>query len=133
MGPEALIRDKIKQKRHREGYEDGLSSSHKAASALAFIASDSPVEMLGQYTKLVLDGADSWKVGVNLTGCGSVHVWIHGLWRSGTSEGMPGCLGEMLLTLSSLMLSIGHNLSLCLSPLLFVAGGGGCGERQGDG
>jgi AdoMet-dependent rRNA methyltransferase SPB1 len=29
MGPEALLREKIKQKRHREGYEDGLSSSFK--------------------------------------------------------------------------------------------------------
>jgi hypothetical protein len=29
MGPEALMKAKIKQKRHREGYEDGLSSSHK--------------------------------------------------------------------------------------------------------
>lgn len=29
MGPEALLRDKIKQTRHREGYEEGLSSSHK--------------------------------------------------------------------------------------------------------
>jgi hypothetical protein len=29
MGPEALLKQKIKQKRHREGYDDGLSSSHK--------------------------------------------------------------------------------------------------------
>jgi AdoMet-dependent rRNA methyltransferase SPB1 len=29
MGPEALLKQKIKQKRHREGYEEGLSSSHK--------------------------------------------------------------------------------------------------------
>ena len=62
MGPEALLRDKIKQKRHREGYEDGLSSSHKMTSALSFILTDSPVEMLGQYTRLVLDGPDSWQV-----------------------------------------------------------------------
>ena len=62
MGPEALLRDKIKQKRHREGYEDGLSSSHKATSAVSFITSESPVEMLGQFTKITLDGADSWKV-----------------------------------------------------------------------
>ena len=62
MGPEALLREKIKQKRHREGYEDGLSSSHKMASALSFILSDAPVEMLGQFTRLVLDGPDSWQV-----------------------------------------------------------------------
>jgi AdoMet-dependent rRNA methyltransferase SPB1 len=29
MGPEALLKQKIKQKRHREGYEEGLSSSHR--------------------------------------------------------------------------------------------------------
>ena len=62
MGPEALLREKIKQKRHREGYEEGLSSSHKMTSALSFILSDAPVEMLGQFTLLVLDGPDSWQV-----------------------------------------------------------------------
>ncbi len=56
MGPDALIRQKIKQVRHREGYDEGLSSSHKTVSALAFIATDSPVEMLGQYTQMVLEG-----------------------------------------------------------------------------
>jgi len=29
LGPEALLKLKVKQKRHREGYEDGISSSHK--------------------------------------------------------------------------------------------------------
>lgn len=56
MGPDALIRQKIKQVRHREGYDEGISSSHKTVSALAFIATDSPVEMLGQYTQMVLEG-----------------------------------------------------------------------------
>lgn len=51
MGPDALLKQKIKQKRFREGYEDGMSSLHKEASAAAFIASDNPVEMLGQYTR----------------------------------------------------------------------------------
>jgi AdoMet-dependent rRNA methyltransferase SPB1 len=32
MGPEALLKQKIKQKRHREGYEEGLSSSHRCGS-----------------------------------------------------------------------------------------------------
>jgi AdoMet-dependent rRNA methyltransferase SPB1 len=67
MGPEALLRDKVKQKRHREGYEDGLSTTHKAAAALAFVISDSPVEMLGQYTQLALEGPSSWKVRVEDT------------------------------------------------------------------
>lgn len=56
MGPEALLKQKIKQKRHREGYDEGLSSSHKALPAAAFIMSDTPVEMLGQATQLVLTG-----------------------------------------------------------------------------
>ncbi len=56
MGPDALIRQKIKQVRHREGYDEGISSSHKTVSGLAFIATDSPVEMLGQYTQMVLEG-----------------------------------------------------------------------------
>lgn len=51
MGPDALLKQKIKQKRFREGYQEGLSSMHKEISVAAFITTDSPVEMLGQYTK----------------------------------------------------------------------------------
>ena len=51
MGPDSLLRQKVKQKRFREGYEEGLSSTHKATSALAFVMSDTPVEMLGQYSR----------------------------------------------------------------------------------
>ena len=51
MGPDALLKQKIKQKRFREGYEEGLSTTHKELSAAAFIASDKPVELLGQYTR----------------------------------------------------------------------------------
>ena len=51
MGPDSLLRQKVKQKRFREGYEDGLSSTHKATSALAFVMSATPVEMLGQYSR----------------------------------------------------------------------------------
>ena len=53
MGPDALLKQKLKQKRFRDGYEEGLSSMHKQTSALSFIKSDSPVEMLGQFTKSV--------------------------------------------------------------------------------
>eukprot|EP00201_Polytomella_parva_P021348 CAMPEP_0175047888 /NCGR_PEP_ID=MMETSP0052_2-20121109/5861_1 /TAXON_ID=51329 ORGANISM="Polytomella parva, Strain SAG 63-3" /NCGR_SAMPLE_ID=MMETSP0052_2 /ASSEMBLY_ACC=CAM_ASM_000194 /LENGTH=905 /DNA_ID=CAMNT_0016311845 /DNA_START=19 /DNA_END=2736 /DNA_ORIENTATION=+ len=60
MGPEALLRQKIKQRRFREGYEEGLSTMHKEASALSFVVSDSPVEMLGNFTKFMLDGPGSW-------------------------------------------------------------------------
>lgn len=51
MGPDSLLRQKVKQKRFREGYEDGLSSTHKATSALAFVLSETPVEMLGQFSR----------------------------------------------------------------------------------
>ncbi|WIA36773.1 hypothetical protein OEZ86_008035 [Tetradesmus obliquus] len=56
MGPEALLKQKIKQKRHREGYEEGLSSSHRALPAAAFLLSATPIEMLGQATQLVISG-----------------------------------------------------------------------------
>ena len=51
MGPDALLKQKIKQKRFRDGYAEGLSSLHRQTSAAAFIASDNPVEMLGQFTR----------------------------------------------------------------------------------
>lgn len=51
MGPDSLLRQKVKQKRFREGYEAGLSTTHKATSALAFVMSETPVEMLGQYSR----------------------------------------------------------------------------------
>jgi AdoMet-dependent rRNA methyltransferase SPB1 len=54
-GPEALLRAAAtKQKRHREGYEEGLSTTHRPAPAAAFLASDAPVEMLGRFTRLEL-------------------------------------------------------------------------------
>lgn len=60
MGPEALLRMKVKQRRFREGYAEGLSTSHKALSALGFVASDTPVEVLGQFTQIALNGPPSW-------------------------------------------------------------------------
>lgn len=51
MGPDALLKQKVKQKRFREGYAEGLSSTHREAPAAAFIQSENPVEMLGQYTR----------------------------------------------------------------------------------
>lgn len=59
MGPDALMRQKIKQKRHREGYEEGASCLHRPLPAAEFIASDAPVELLGQYSR-----------------CGSVRVCV---------------------------------------------------------
>ncbi len=43
----------------REGYEDGISTTHKVLSAAAFIAGDSPIEMLGQYTTIAIEGPNS--------------------------------------------------------------------------
>ncbi|KAJ9518925.1 hypothetical protein QJQ45_026217 [Haematococcus lacustris] len=73
MGPDALMKQKIKQVggasagqgllstvRHREGYEEGLSTSHKVASAVAFLITDTPVEVLGKVTRIALEGPDSW-------------------------------------------------------------------------
>ncbi|PSC71474.1 rRNA methyltransferase [Micractinium conductrix] len=59
MGPDALIKQKIKQTRFREGYAEGLSTTHKVLSAAAFIAGDAPVEMLGQYTTIAIEGPTS--------------------------------------------------------------------------
>ena len=33
LGPDALLRAKVKQKRFRDGYEEGLSTTHRATSA----------------------------------------------------------------------------------------------------
>ena len=51
MGPDALMRQKLTQKRHREGYEEGVTILYRPVSALHFIASDSPVEVLGKYSR----------------------------------------------------------------------------------
>ncbi|KAL4457861.1 hypothetical protein ABPG75_012726 [Micractinium tetrahymenae] len=59
MGPDALIKQKIKQTRFREGYEDGISTTHKVLPAAAFIAGDSPIEMLGQFTAIAIEGPNS--------------------------------------------------------------------------
>lgn len=57
-GPDALLRAKDKQKRFREGYEEGISTTHKEISALDFIQRDNPVELLGKYTKISFDVGD---------------------------------------------------------------------------
>ena len=51
MGPDALLKQKIKQRRHREGYEEGLSSTYRPLPAAAFITSDKPVELLGLHSR----------------------------------------------------------------------------------
>lgn len=51
VGPDALLKQKDKQKRFREGYAEGISTLFKQTSAASFIASESPVDMLGQFTR----------------------------------------------------------------------------------
>ena len=73
-GPDALLKQKIKQRRHREGYADGLSTSYKPLAAAAFVAGDSPIEALGNHTALLLadPGAEGGCVGRGWVGCEQV-------------------------------------------------------------
>ena len=50
-GPDALLKEKTKQKRHRDGYEEGISTTARSASAASFLASEKPVEALGRFTR----------------------------------------------------------------------------------
>ena len=50
-GPDALLKEKTKQKRQREGYEEGISTTARPASAASFLASEKPVEALGRFTR----------------------------------------------------------------------------------
>ncbi|KAL9296411.1 hypothetical protein ACSQ67_022307 [Phaseolus vulgaris] len=53
-----VLRD-TKQKRHRDGYEDGNTTLRKMSSASNFIWSDSPLEILGSVTSITFtDAAD---------------------------------------------------------------------------
>lgn len=53
MGPDALLKDKFKANRQRQGYEDGISLTSRTAPATAFVLSEAPVEMLGRFTRYV--------------------------------------------------------------------------------
>ncbi|KFM27898.1 AdoMet-dependent rRNA methyltransferase spb1 [Auxenochlorella protothecoides] len=57
-GPDALVKQKVTQRRFREGYEDGLSSLHRTLPAADFVLLDAPIELLGKYTVLDL-GAEA--------------------------------------------------------------------------
>ena len=59
MGPDALMRQKNAQKRHREGYEEGVATTHKPLPALSFITADNPVQLLGQYSRCFQPQLDS--------------------------------------------------------------------------
>ncbi|GKV42816.1 hypothetical protein SLEP1_g50183 [Rubroshorea leprosula] len=50
---------RTKQKRHRDGYEDGATILRKVSSAADFIWSDSPLEILGSVTSITFDDAAS--------------------------------------------------------------------------
>ncbi|GAU42160.1 hypothetical protein TSUD_89590 [Trifolium subterraneum] len=47
-----VLRDNNKQKRHRDGYEDGNTTLRKVSSAANFIWSDAPLEILGSVTSI---------------------------------------------------------------------------------
>ena len=48
MGPDALLRSKEKQKRFRDGYEAGISTTRLSGAAAAFVSAPAPVEVLGR-------------------------------------------------------------------------------------
>lgn len=48
-----------KQKRHREGYEDGVSILRKVSSAADFLWSDAPLDVLGSVTTISFEDPDS--------------------------------------------------------------------------
>eukprot|EP00850_Spirogloea_muscicola_P022017 SM000273S10227 [mRNA] locus=s273:79062:83446:+ [translate_table: standard] len=48
---------KTKQKRHRDGYEEGVSLVHTTATVTEFVASDKPVELLGTLSSLTFNGS----------------------------------------------------------------------------
>jgi AdoMet-dependent rRNA methyltransferase SPB1 len=54
-----------KQKRHRDGYEDGTSMVRKVASAADFISSNSPLEILGTVTSISFDNPASLTIKEN--------------------------------------------------------------------
>lgn len=58
VGPAALLGPKgAKRSRHRSGYDDGASTLRRTAPAASFVRSARPVEVLGRYNALVVDGA----------------------------------------------------------------------------
>ncbi|KAF6162045.1 hypothetical protein GIB67_002634 [Kingdonia uniflora] len=56
-----VLREK-KQKRHRDGYEDGVSTLRKVYSASKFVWSESPLDVLGSVTFISFDDPDSLSV-----------------------------------------------------------------------
>lgn len=61
-GPDALLRAKDKQRRFREGYEDGISTTHKEIEASEFVQQDNPVELLGKFTKMTFNITDDSEI-----------------------------------------------------------------------
>ena len=60
VGPAALLGPKgAKRTRHRSGYDDGASTLRRTAPAASFVRSSKPVEVLGRYNALVIEGAGS--------------------------------------------------------------------------
>ncbi|XVF01085.1 hypothetical protein REPUB_Repub04eG0057200 [Reevesia pubescens] len=58
MEPQKKVIDVLrvtKQKRHRDGYEDGETISKKVSTAADFVGSDSPLEILGSVTSITFE------------------------------------------------------------------------------
>ncbi|KAL8116143.1 adoMet-dependent rRNA methyltransferase spb1 [Apium graveolens] len=53
-----VLRSSTKQKRHRDGYEDGATILRKVSSASDFVWSDAPLDILGSVTSISFDGPE---------------------------------------------------------------------------
>lgn len=53
-----VLRSTTKQKRHRDGYEDGATILRKVSSASDFVWSDAPLDILGSVTSISFDGPE---------------------------------------------------------------------------
>lgn len=59
-GPDVLQKQTgRKPKRHRDGYTDGASTTYVRQSAVAFLLSEEPIELLGQCTQFIFEGPDA--------------------------------------------------------------------------
>ena len=80
MGPDALLKDKFKANRQRQGYEEGISTTRRTAPATSFVLSEAPVEMLGRFTRF----ADLWSDTLPRAVSAGVNAlpWHHAMLRS---------------------------------------------------
>ena len=58
-GSSNVLKQLTKKTRHRGGYEDGISTTFKRRSVLAFIQSNDPIDLMGQCTQFAFEGSGS--------------------------------------------------------------------------